>query len=152
MRRVLLLALAGLALAQAAAADHGHMAPIDGATYRCTYNPVLGNSKNPGESVFDINPAISTTELLRGIEYYQALWPNGTVFIDNRKFTFAKPVDRYRQRPQDPEPVHFATDWELTINPGGPQCTFTRVLDEGLTIRFRSCSDGHSRDCSLLHF
>ncbi len=153
MRKTLLLAALTIAFAAQAVPAHAeHMKAIDGATYLCSYTGPCAPAKNYGYSVFDVNPAMSWEDMQRGIEYFEALRPNGTTYWDNRKFTFAKAVDRYRQGPHDPEPIHFATDWEFTINPSGPQCTFTRVTNSGLNIRFQSCSDGCTRTCTLLWF
>lgn len=148
MRRTLLLALLGLALAQAAAAHPDHIRPVDGVRYQCWYWNDNSNAKNPGFSIFDIQAVYQDGHLLRGIEFYDALLPNGTQFTDNRKFSFAKPVD-IKGWDEYGNWVVVETRWEFTFNPSGPQCTLTRVDWEGSRIRFRNCSDGHSRDCYL---
>jgi hypothetical protein len=69
--------------------------------------------------------------------------------VDQRKVTFAKPVNRYLPDPFTGEPVLVWTRWELTINPVGPQCTSALVTAGGDRISFQSCSNGHSRVCTI---
>jgi hypothetical protein len=58
---------------------------------------------------------------------------------DQRKVTFAKGVILPSGDSQ----------WEFTINPGGPQCKDTRIYFYGSVIEFAQCTDGHSRLCHL---
>lgn len=148
MKKVVLFALLAAATANVAAAEV-YMEPLPGAVYHCDYGTPLPPSKDPGDSVFDITRSLDPSGLpiFRGIEYFDGKLPNGTVYLDNRKVTFAKPLNLYRLTPQG-EWVLDRTRWEFTINPGGPQCTNTLVREWGHRIIFGSCSDGHTRTCT----
>lgn len=130
-----------LAVAPAASATSFHT-PSFGADYSCSYtNP-------PYPSIDGLSTFVLTSTqydaagnpIYRGIEYFDASF--GT---DNRKFTFAKPVNH----PPTGTPVF--TRWELTINPGGPQCKNTDVYGWGQSINFTNCTDGHTRYCYRLY-
>jgi len=41
------------------------------------------------------------------------------------------------------------TRWQFTFNPSGPQCT-VEIYDDGDSLFFSNCSDGHSRNCGIL--
>ena len=134
MKRIALFAL--LLAAAAVSAQAAHVAPLQSTTYKCWYtNPPLG-SANPGFSSFSFI-YMNTTEQKRGIEYYDATWGP-----DNRKMTFAKPVDKTSFY------VGPYTTWEFTFNPSGPQCKQTDVLFGGNRIDFLDCTDGHQRTCT----
>jgi hypothetical protein len=142
MKRIVLFAL--LFAAVAASAHSQAMAPKESPRYyRCDYtNPTMGEVDN-GVSRFSFIYQ-NLPDLKRGIEYFDATWGQ-----DNRKVTFAKPADRYRFNIHTGEYELWATDWEFTINPSGPQCTRARVTNWGDRISFSNCSDGHSRVCLL---
>lgn len=140
MKKVVLFALL---LAAVAASVHAQaMAPLANRNYVCDYtNPTMGEV-DYGISSFRFIYLNTPTDK-RGIEDFDATWGK-----DNRKVTFAKPVDRYKPDIYG-NWVLFATDWEFTVNPSGPQCKFTRVTNWGGRISFQQCSDGHSRICWL---
>ncbi len=137
MKRIVLFALLfAVTTVASAAAFH---TPSWGEDYTCTYtNP-------PYPSVNGISTFVKTSTqydaagnpIHRGIEYYDASY--GT---ENRKFTFAKPVNMY---------YGLFTRWEFTIGPSGPQCKKTDVYGWGQTIYFIDCGDGHSRTCERLY-
>jgi hypothetical protein len=137
MKKILLFALL-LAAASTLTARAQAWPPLQNHTYTCNYtNPTFGE-KNYGTSVFSF-VYLNLPGQKSGIEYFDTI--HG--YRDNRKVTFAKPADLYR--PSDS--VLWATDWEFTINPSGPQCN-ARVANGGLTISFTNCSDGSARFCS----
>jgi hypothetical protein len=128
-----------LLFAVVAASAQAITPPLENYLYKCSYtNPTMGE-KNPGFSrfvwVYRNQPADK-----RGIEYFDALWGQ-----DNRKVTFAKPVDKnsFLYGP--------FTVWEFTVNPAGPQCKWAAVLFGGHRIDFSDCSDGHSRICTTYY-
>ncbi len=137
MKRIVLFSL--LFAAVAASAQTAHVAPLQNRVYECRYtNPTMGET-NPSASTFKFI-YMNTPDSKRGIEDFKA-----TRGQDNRKFTFAKPVDSY-------DPIFYApmTTWEFTINPSGPQCRKTDVRFGGYRIDFKNCSDGHSRVCTSI--
>ena len=139
MKRIVLSALLLAVVTTLAVSAITYHEPTAGADYRCDYVNPPAPSADPGLSTFSITRSIDPSGLpiWRGIEYFDATW-GGT---DNRKVTFAKPVN------------HGATftRWEFTINPSGPQCTQTDVYNYGKWIYFQGCSDGHSRSCERLY-
>lgn len=142
MKKVVLFALLAAATSALSAAHAQTYPPLQSHSYTCTYtNPTFGE-KSPGASVFSF-VYLNTATQKSGIEYFDTI--HG--YQDNRKVTFAKPVDRYRVDPRTGEWVLWATDWEFTINPSGPQCN-ARVSNGSLTINFTGCTDGSSRYCN----
>jgi hypothetical protein len=136
MKRIALFSLL-LAAVAATSAHAAHVAPLQNRVYECWYtHPTMGET-NPSASTFKFI-YMNTSESKRGIEDFTATWGQ-----DNRKFTFAKPVDGYHPYFQIP-----MTTWEFTINPSGPQCRKTEVVFGGYRIDFKDCSDGHSRVCT----
>jgi hypothetical protein len=134
MKKVVMFALlfAAVAAMSASAQTPPPLQPLANHLYYCDYtNPSMGES-DPGTSSFSFIYT-NTTSLKQGIEYYDV--PGRT---ENRKVTFAKPVNHYYQG------VVTWTDWEFTINPSGPQCA-ARVTNGG--ISFTNCTDGSSRSC-----
>jgi hypothetical protein len=115
-------------------------APTWGADYTCSYTNPPYPSVN-GISTFVLTQPVQYDSLsrpiYRGIEYYDASYG-----VENRKFTFAKPVDMNNG---------LFTRWELTINPSGPQCKQTDVYGNGQVIYFLNCTDGHTRTCQRLY-
>jgi hypothetical protein len=137
MKKVVLFAL--LLAVVATASAFAFQEPTWGADYTCTYtNP-------PYPSVNGISTFVKTSTqydaagnpIYRGTEYYDASYG-----LENRKFTFAKPVSMYSG---------LFTRWEFTINPSGPQCKQTDVYGWGQTIYFNNCTDGHTRQCERLY-
>lgn len=129
--------LSALLFATLAAAAHAHVQPKFNTFYSCNYTNYSGLASDPGFSIFE-SPWISPT-LLRGIERFQVPYLTGW---DNQKVTFAKPVDILVYG------YVIGTQWEFTVNPGGPQCKDTRVTQAGNRIDFLQCTDGHSRVCT----
>jgi hypothetical protein len=133
MKKVVLFALLFAAVAGAAQA---YVNPKCGVAYHCSYTNYPDPIVNGGISIFDqcvwVNPGF-----VRGTEEFQT--PYGW---DNRKFSFAKPVNGY-----DAYGLPMTT-WEFTINPYGPQCKTTKVMFGGDRIEFKDCTDGHSRVCT----
>jgi hypothetical protein len=135
MKKMVLFTL--LFAAVAGAAQAAHVQPLRNVTYKCVYtNPTI--EANPGFSQFDWI-YMDSSELKQGIEYFDATWGP-----DNRKMTFAKPVDgnSFLYGP--------FTKWESTIK-YGPQCQNTSVLFGGHRIDFSQCSDGSSRTCTTYY-
>jgi hypothetical protein len=131
MKKVILFALLSAVTSALSAAHAQSYPPLQSHSYTCTYsNPTFGES-SPGTSIFSF-VYLNTSTQMSGIESFDTIHH----YQDNRKVTFAKPVDRYR-----------ATDWEFTINPSGPQCN-ARVSNDGFTITFSGCTDGSSRYCN----
>ena len=138
MKKLFLFALLFAAVAGAAQAQE--MPPLQNHLYSCDYtNPSMGEL-DPGSSNFSF-VYLNAVTLKEGIEYYQV--PGRT---ENRKATFAFIADRYRRNIRTGELELWATDWEFTINPNGPQCT-ARVTEDGGRISFINCSNGSSRIC-----
>jgi hypothetical protein len=143
MKKIALSALL-LAVACAAAASAATFhTPTWNADYTCTYtNP-------PYPSVNGLSTWVQTSTQLDGagnpiyrtIEYFDASY--GT---ENRKATFAKPVNVYSSYG-----TLLYTTWEFTINPSGPQCKKTDVYGWGQTLYFNNCTDGHTRRCERLY-
>ncbi|HEX9941266.1 MAG TPA: hypothetical protein VGG03_04560 [Thermoanaerobaculia bacterium] len=136
MKKVVLFALL---FAAVAASAYAVTPPLENRLYKCDYtNPTMGEV-DPGFSRFDFIYLDTPTDK-RGIEYFDATWGQ-----DNRKVTFAKPVDgnSFLYGP--------FTTWEFTINPYGPQCKRAAVLFGGHRIDFSDCSDGHSRICTTYY-
>lgn len=123
MKRTALFAL----LLVVAGAAHAFTLPRN-TPYYCYYYDQNGTYIGEGGSTFAIG---GNASLQRGIEYYTF-----NNVSDNRKVTFAKPVD-----------VAGGTRWEFTINPSGPQCKSTDVY--AYSINFANCTDGHTRFCWL---
>lgn len=136
MKKMVLFALLLAAFAGSAQAI---VKPKCDVAYRCYYYNYPNPITNPGISFFQSCVWVSPT-FLRGIEQFQV--PYGTGW-DARKFAFANPGSDYF----DPNTYTWATDWEFTINPYGPQCKQTRVSNYGNRIDFNDCTDGHSRVC-----
>lgn len=141
MKKVLLFALL-LAAASTLTAHAQALPPLQNHTYTCNYtNPTFGE-KSYGASVFSF-VYMNQPGQKSGIEDFDTI--HG--YRDNRKITFAKPADRYRPTPPpNGDPALWATDWEFTINPSGPQCN-ARVTNGGLVINFTNCTDGSARYC-----
>lgn len=134
MKKSVLFALL-FSVVAAASARAAHVEPLQNQLYQCYYsNQTMGES-DPGFSRFTWN-YMNTADQKRGIEVFDVSW--GT---DNRKVTFAKPVD-YPVSPYGPYTV-----WEFTISPYGPQCKRAAAKYNGLQIELSECSDGHSRVC-----
>lgn len=133
-------------LAVAGVSDAQEMPPIQNHAYLCDYTFPVDGAKDPGQSIFTFSVPGPPT-LLRGIELFEAVHPNGQVFWDNRKVAFAFVRDVTRVNP-DGEVEIVATVWELTKNPGGWNCRAT-VRGYGATINVTGCSDGHARLCRL---
>lgn len=145
MKKIVLFTLL-LSTVAAASAHAQAMAPKADRYYSCNYtNPSMGEL-DPGWSKFRFIYQ-NTPTLKRGIDIYEV--PYGAGF-DNRKATFAKPLDRYRFNIQTGEYVLWATKWEFTLDANGIQCTNTLVTEWGDHLSFQSCSDGHSRSCDIL--
>lgn len=141
MKKVVLFALLLAAVAASSAHAQEMFKPRTDRAYFCDYtNPTMNEVTPDGISRF----VLSGTTLLRGVENFLA-----TYGLDQRKVTFAKPMNRYLPDPITGELVLVWTRWEFTINPSGPQCTSARVSDGGDKISFFNCSDGHSRVCTI---
>lgn len=123
----------------AAVAAEARVYPKCNTYYRCTYTNYPDPIRNPGFSIFT-DCVGANTDFIRGIEKYEVPYLTGW---DNKKFTFAKPVDSY-----DPYSYLPMTTWEFTHNPYGPQCKRTEVMFNGQRIDFENCTDGHSRVCT----
>jgi hypothetical protein len=130
----------GLLFVAAAFAAQAYMTPLP-YRYRCDYNFPIQGATDPGYSYFTLK---GTANLMTGTENYSA---NTSTGWDNRKIAFAKPVNHQIPNPNGPGFIVDGTTYEFTINPVGPQCTDTFVTNNGLTIYFDSCSDGHRRTC-----
>lgn len=133
MKKVL---LALLIAATSTVSAHAYLAPSSTYTYHCDYTNQTMHEEDNGSSTFDIS---STSIGLQGTEYFQAIF-NGQVITDNRRVTFAKPVNHLYMH------EILWTDWEFTVNPSGPQCN-ARVSYDG-SITFTACTDGSSRYCN----
>ena len=146
MKKAVLFALL-IAVTAGAAQAYPFHEPIPNVDYSCDYTGTPPNSAARwGLSLFAINRSTDPGGVLpwwRGIEYYDATY--GT---DNRKVTFAKPVNMWFTG------KGYGTRWEFTINPYGPQCKYTDIINEaygGQTIYFAGCTDGHTRICHRLY-
>jgi len=138
MKKVVLFALL-IAAASAVSAHAQYLPPVAGIYFNCTYtNTHLHevDGSDGGFSRFDISPV--RPDYYQGTETFLA-----TYGVDQRKVTFAKPVNFY-----DLYGNLVRTQWEFTINPSGPQCKNTVVRNGGYTISFQNCTDGSSRVCS----
>jgi opacity protein-like surface antigen len=136
MKKMILFAL--LFATVAASAQAAHVQPLRNVLYQCRYTNPSGEA-SPGFSRFDWI-YMDSSELKQGIEYFDTTnWGQ-----DNRKMTFAKPVDgnSFLYGPY--------TTWESTIK-YGRQCTNTAVLFGGHRIDFSQCSDGSSRTCTTYY-
>ena len=132
--------LLAVACVTAASAANFHT-PTWNADYTCTYtNPPYPSVDGLSTWVLQSTQYVNNDPIYRTIEYYDASY--GT---ENRKATFAKPVNTYYGTT-----VLFTT-WEFTINPYGPQCKKTDVYGWGKTIYFNNCTDGHTRRCERLY-
>lgn len=134
MKKVVLFALLFAAVVTASA-QAAHVEPLQNTLYKCWYTNPPMQELNGGFSRF-VWVYMNTTEQKRGIEYFDTTWG-----LDNRKVTFAKPVD-------GGPPYNPITTWEFTINPSGPQCKQTIVRFSGSRIDFNDCTDGSSRVCT----
>jgi hypothetical protein len=145
MKRIALLALLlAVASVNAASANGPFHTPVWGGYYICNYTNPPFPSVN-GYSRWDLQSTqfVNGDPIYRTIEYYDASYNNGnTIVTENRKATFAKPVNVYYGS------TILYTTWEFTINPGGPQCKKTDIYGLGQTIYFNNCTDGHTRQCS----
>jgi hypothetical protein len=136
MKRIALFALLLVAAAAAQAATYN--TPTWGADYSCSYTNPPYPSVN-GLSTFVLTSTQQDDQMRpihRSIEYYDASYG-----LENRKVTFAKPVNMYGT---------LFTRWEYTIL-NGPQCKNTDVYGWGSTIYFNNCTDGHTRQCQRLY-
>lgn len=124
MSKFLACALVALAAGPAVAAPI--QPPLQNYVYYCEYSSPAGT----GTSQFVLQTI--RPDLRRGTELFTF---NGVA--DHRKVTFAKPVSM----------ADGSTQWEFTINPGGPQCKDTRVYYQGYLLVFNNCTDGHTRYC-----
>jgi hypothetical protein len=143
MRKLSLALLSCLAFAGVSGAQE--MSPVPNRAYLCDYTFPVDGAKDPGLSIFTPNVPGPPT-LMRDVELYQAVRPNGDVYWDNRKVTFAFVRDVTRETPDGSEIV--ATIWELSKNPGGWSCR-AAVRGYGATINAGPCTDGHARVCRL---
>ncbi|HEY3571425.1 MAG TPA: hypothetical protein VGP73_26095 [Thermoanaerobaculia bacterium] len=137
MKKVVLFAL--LAVVAAASAQAQYLPPAPSTYFYCTYtNTQLHevNGADGGFSRFDISAV--RPDYYQGTETFLA-----TYGVDQRKVTFAKPVNFYNIYGE-----LVRTQWEFTINPYGPQCKNTVVRNGGYSISFQNCTDGSSRVCS----
>lgn len=100
--------------------------PLQNYVYYCEYETPAGY----GTSQFVLQTI--RVDLRRGTELFTL---NGVA--DQRKVTFAKPVVK----------PDGSTQWEFTVNPGGPQCKDARVYYQGAYLVFRECTDGQVRNC-----
>jgi hypothetical protein len=144
MKKLFVFALLFAAVAGAAQA---YVEPTPNQDYYCDYVNPPAPSADPGLSFFTITRSLDPSGLpiWRGTEYFDATW-GGT---DNRKVTFAKPANMYF-----PDLNKVGTRWEFTINPSGPQCKSTDIVNDGYggqDIYFRNCTDGHTRVCHRLY-
>ena len=139
MKKMVLFALL---FAAVAASAHARVDPKCNVQYRCYYQNYPGPILDGGVSIFT-DCVWARPDLLRTIEKFQRPF-NGNIILDNRKATFAKGLGEYF----DYYLYSWATDWEFTINPYGPQCTKAEVSYSGNRIDFSNCSDGHSRVCA----
>jgi hypothetical protein len=138
MRKAVLFALL---FATVAGAAEAYMQPKCGVYYQCHYTNWPNPIPDPSFSFFTSCTGLGTN-LIRGTEEFQSYY-QGNVIWDNRKFTFAKPVNGF-----DPYTYAPMTTWEFTINPSGPQCKRTEVMFSGNRIEFENCTDGHTRVCT----
>ncbi|HSS79461.1 MAG TPA: hypothetical protein VLV54_22260 [Thermoanaerobaculia bacterium] len=141
MMRIAVIALLFAAVAGAAQAQTYY--PLSqGHAFTCIYTNPSFHETNGGLSVFSIGPS---SILMRGIEGFES----DLVGFDNRKVTFAKPLDIIIHG------IHgdrlLGTRWEFTINPFGPQCS-ALVKDFGIAqvITFTQCTDGSARTCQAI--
>lgn len=143
MKKSVLFALLVVLTAGAGVAQTYHH-PTANVDYSCDYTGTPPNSAAAwGLSLFSISLSTDASgkPIWRGIEYYDATYGG-----DNRKVTFAKPS------PKTWYPGWgWGTRWEFTINPYGPQCKYTDVINNGALIFFAGCTDGHSRTCQRLY-
>lgn len=143
MRKIALFVLLLAAVAGAVQAQPPQVNPKCNVQYRCYYQNFPNPIVNGGVSIFNdcvwVRP-----DFLRGIEQFQVPYLTGW---DNRKFVFAKPVPAGSAY-FDYALYSWATDWEFTINPSGPQCKKAKVTFSGNRIDFSNCTDGHSRICA----
>src|SRR6185369_1096325 len=116
MKKVVLFAL--LAVAAAASAHAQYLPPAPSTYFNCTYTNThlhVVSGSDGGFSRFDISAV--RPDYYQGTEVFLA-----TYGVDQRKVTFAKPVNSY-----DLYGNLVRTQWEFTINPSGPQCKNTVV-------------------------
>ena len=142
MRKLITALLLCLALAGVSGAQE--MSPLPAPNvYTCDYNFPVDNAENGGLSFFVFNvPGPST--LLRGIEYFEAVLPNGDEILDNRKVAFEFVRDVVQHKPDGPEII--ATIWNFSKKPSGWSCR-ARVTGYGAEINVTNCTDGHARRC-----
>jgi hypothetical protein len=129
MKNVVLSAL--LLAAALATSAQAVTPPAANQTYKCYYDNYSGLASDPGYSSWALTG--SPTFLLRG----------------NETFTTSYGTDAFKTAWAYKNEVPYGSNYEFTFNPSGPQCTQTHVLYNGVVIQFRSCSDGHIRDCYL---
>jgi len=129
MKKVALIAL--LLAATLATAAQAATWPVSNQTYKCYYDNYTGLASDPGYSSWAL-VTVSPT-LKRG----------------NETFTTSYGTDAFKTSWAYKGEVSYGSNFEFTFNPSGPQCTQTHVLYNGAVIQFRSCSDGHTRDCYL---
>jgi hypothetical protein len=148
MKRTALLALLlAVASVNAAFAYGPFHTPTWYADYTCSYtNPPYPSVNGlstfvPSSTQYDA----SGNPIFRDIEYYDASYNGTTVVTENRKITFAKPVNTTVGS------TILYTTWEFTINPSGPQCKRAVVSGWGAAIDFSNCTDGHTRHCDRLY-
>jgi hypothetical protein len=143
MKRIVLFTLL---FAAAAVSAHAAVGPKPNLAYKCYYWNYSGLAVNGGKSVFAIPGSGS---LRSGIEYYDAFHPRFGYYTENQKVTFSNPVAIRERDPETGLLVIVGWRWQFTVNPAGPQCT-ADVYDDGDSLEFYNCSNGHSRSCSLL--
>jgi hypothetical protein len=138
MKKVVLFAL--LAVVAAASTQAQYQRPAPGVSFNCTNTTTQLHEVNGGVdggfSLFNISAV--RPDYYQGTESFLATYGS-----DQRKVTFAKPVNFYN--------IYgdlVRTQWEFTINPYGPQCKNTVVGHDGYSISFQNCTDGSSRVCS----
>ena len=138
-----------LLVAVVAGAAHAYTEPIPNVDYYCDYTGTPpSQAADPGLSFFSITRSIdpSGKPMWRGTEFFDATWAVGAT--DHRKVTFAKPVNMYFPG------LGLGSRWEFTINPYGPQCKYTDIVNDGYggqDIYFAGCTDGHTRFCKRLN-
>jgi hypothetical protein len=149
MKKAVLFALL-IAVTAGAAQAYPFHEPIPNVDYYCDYTGTPpSQAADPGLSLFSITRSIDPGGVLpwwRGTEYFDATWAPGA--WDGRKVVFAKPVNMWITG------KGYGTRWEFTINPYGPQCKATDIVNDGYggqTIYFGGCTDGHTRTCYRLY-
>ncbi len=147
MKRIALSALLlAVVSVNAAFANGPFHTPTWGADYSCSYTNPPYPSVNGLSTFVQTSMQVDTggNPIYRAIEYYDASYNGTTRVTENRRVTFAKPVNTTYGTS-----ILFTT-WEFTIA-NGPQCKQTEVSGWGQTINFGNCTDGHTRHCERLY-